>query len=71
MRRFWCLLLIPTLAGCVVDDQYQMPVAYAPAYTNSGCAPPVANSCSAPFRPTSPMYASPAAYTPQTVEPRR
>ena len=41
MRRLWCLLLLPTLAGCVVDDGYQTPVAYAPAYANSAGAPPV------------------------------
>jgi hypothetical protein len=70
MRRLWCLLLIPTLAGCALDDEYQAPVAYPPAYAGSSCTPPVANACSGGYRPTSPMYASPAAYV-QTAEPPR
>ncbi len=74
MRFYWCLLLVPALGGCVANDQYQAPVAYAPAYAAPSCGsytPPAPSACSAPYRASSPNYASPAAYTPQTQEPPR
>jgi hypothetical protein len=69
MRRIWPVLMIPTLVGCVVDDEYYAPPPPPMVYA----APAVPNACSGGYRPTSPMYASPAPQVamPQTAEPPR
>ena len=58
MRYLLSLLFVPTLVGCVMDDDFEAP----PPPAMYG--PP--NACSGSARPTSPMYAMP-----QTQEPPR
>jgi hypothetical protein len=71
MVKLWCIPLVLTLTGCVVNDEYQAPVYYAPAPAASGCyAPPPPSPCSTGYRSSSPMYASPSSFG-QTQEPPR